>query len=158
MRYERILSRHRKPYRTRDGYLSLLPYTTAQWVRFFEKVDRPDLATDPRVTDPPTRSEHIDELYQIVARIVIGRTTAEWCEVLKDADVPMTPVLSPEDLLTDPHLTQTSFFKQCRHSSEGDIRQLGIPVSFSRTPGAIRSLAPQLDQHREEILDELKLN
>jgi crotonobetainyl-CoA:carnitine CoA-transferase CaiB-like acyl-CoA transferase len=49
MRYGRILSPHRGPYRTRDGFLSLLPYTTAQWVRFFEAVARPELATDPRV-------------------------------------------------------------------------------------------------------------
>ena len=101
MRYERILSPNRKPYRTRDGYLSLLPYTTPQWVRFFEAVGRADLAADPRVTDPSTRSEHIDELYQIVGEIVIHRTTAEWCDLLRGCDIPMTPVLSPEDLLED---------------------------------------------------------
>ena len=155
MRYERILSRHRRPYRTRDGYLSLLPYTTPQWVRFFEAVDRADMASDPRVTDPPTRSEHIEQLYQIVARILVGRTTAEWCELLKDADVPMTPVLSPEDILDDEHLKQTGFFTRWQHPSEGEIRQLQIPVRFFRTPGAIRRLAPQLDQHHQEILDEL---
>jgi crotonobetainyl-CoA:carnitine CoA-transferase CaiB-like acyl-CoA transferase len=155
MRYGRILSPHRGPYRTRDGFLSLLPYTTPQWVRFFEMVGRPDLAADPRVTDPAIRVEHIDELYQIVAGIVSGRTTAEWCELLKDADIPMTPVLSPEDLLEDVHLRQTGFFKLCEHPSEGEIRQLGIPVTFSRTPGSLRRPAPRLGEHREEILNEL---
>ena len=156
MRYERILSPNRKPYRTKDGYLSLLPYTTPQWVRFFEAVDRPDLAADPQVTDPPTRGEHIDGLYQIVADLMAQRTTAAWVELLKDADIPMTPVLSPEDLLDDEHLKQTGFFERYQHPSEGEIRQLGIPVSFSRTPGAVRRHAPRLDEHREEILGELK--
>jgi crotonobetainyl-CoA:carnitine CoA-transferase CaiB-like acyl-CoA transferase len=155
MRYERILSPNRKPYRTKDGYLSLLPYTTPQWVRFFEAVGRPELAADPRVTDPPTRGEHIGELYRIVAEIVIGRRTAEWVDLLKNADIPMTPVLSPEDLLGDGHLQAVGFFERCQHSSEGELRQLGIPVRFSRTPGAIRRLAPLLDEHREEILREV---
>jgi crotonobetainyl-CoA:carnitine CoA-transferase CaiB-like acyl-CoA transferase len=156
MRYERILSPNRKPYRTRDGYLSLLPYTTPQWIRFFNVVGRFDMTADLRVTDPPTRGEHIDELYQIVAEIITQRTTAEWIDLLKDADIPMTPVLSPEDLLNDEHLQQTGFFKRCQHPSEGEIRQLGIPVRFSRTPGTVRRLAPRLDEHREEILRELK--
>ena len=155
MRYERILSPNRKPYRTLDGYLSLLPYTTAQWVRFFQTVGRPEMTTDVRVTDPATRGEHIDELYQIVSEILIGRTTEEWRELLKEADLPMTPVLSPEDLLNDEHLQQTGFFKRCQHPTEGEIRQLSIPVRFSRTPGALRRPAPRLDEHREEILREL---
>lgn len=155
MRYERILSPNRRPFRTKDGYLSLLPYTTPQWVRFFEAVGRTDLVTDPRVTDPPTRSEHINELYQIVADAMTQRTTAEWIDLLKDADIPMSPVLSPEDLLNDEHLQQTGFFERCQHPSEGEIRQLGIPVRFSRTPGVVRRLAPRLDEHREEILREL---
>jgi crotonobetainyl-CoA:carnitine CoA-transferase CaiB-like acyl-CoA transferase len=156
MRYERILSPNRKPYRTKDGYLSLLPYTTPQWVRFFEAVDRPDLAAARQVTDPPTRGEQINGLYQIVADLMAQRTTAAWVELLKDADIPMTPVLSPEDLLDDEHLKQTGFFECYQHPSEGEIRQLGIPVSFSRTPGAVRRHAPRLDEHREEILGELK--
>lgn len=156
MQYERILSPNRKPYRTKDGYLCLLPYTTAQWSRFFEAVGRPELADDERVTDPSTRSEHIGELYQIVSEIITQRTTAEWIEVLKETDIPMTPVLSPEDLLKDEHLKQTGFFELCQHPSEGEIRQLGIPVHFSRTPGSVRRLAPRLDEHRKEILDELQ--
>ncbi len=156
MRYERILSPNRKPYRTKDGYLSLLPYTTPQWVRFFEVIGRADLAADPRVTDPPTRGDNINGLYQIVAELMAHRTTSEWIELLKDADIPMTPVLSPENLLDDEHLKETGFFDSCEHPSEGKIRQLGIPVTFSRTPGAVRRYAPRLDEHREEILMELK--
>ena len=156
MRYDRILSLNRKPYRTKDGYLSLLPYTTPQWVRFFEAVGRPELGDDARVTDPPTRGEHIDELYQVVAEIVAQRSTAEWIELLKDADIPMTPVLAPEDLLYDEHLKQTGFFERRQHPTEGEIRQLGIPVRFSRTPGDVRRLAPCLDEHGEEIRRELK--
>ncbi|MGH9935609.1 MAG: CaiB/BaiF CoA transferase family protein [Blastocatellia bacterium] len=152
MGYERVLSEYRKPYRTKDGYIGLLPYTAEQWARFFEAAGRPEMAADPRVTDPALRSRKINELYSLLAGIVAERTTAEWVELLRAADLPMTPVLSPEDLLDDEHLRAIGFFRSEAHPSEGEVRTIGIPVRFSRTPGAVRRLAPRLDEHREEIL------
>jgi crotonobetainyl-CoA:carnitine CoA-transferase CaiB-like acyl-CoA transferase len=154
MGYERVLSKHRKPYRTKDGYIGLLPYTADQWARFFEAAGRPEMAADPRVTDPALRNRKIDELYSLLAEIVAERTTAEWVELLRVADLPMTPVLSPEDLLDDEHLRALGFFRHEEHPSEGEVRTIGIPVRFSRTPGEIRRLAPRLDEHRKEILSE----
>jgi crotonobetainyl-CoA:carnitine CoA-transferase CaiB-like acyl-CoA transferase len=154
--YERVLSKHRRPYRTKDGYIGLLPYTAEQWARFFEAADRPDMATDPRVTDPALRNRKIDELYSLLAEIVAERTTAEWVELLRVADLPMTPVLSPEDLLDDEHLQALGFFRHEVHPSEGEVRTIGIPVRFSRTPGEIRRLAPRLDENREEIVSEAR--
>ncbi|MGE0132346.1 MAG: CaiB/BaiF CoA transferase family protein [Blastocatellales bacterium] len=154
MGYERVLSEHRKPYRTKDGYIGLLPYTAEQWARFFEAAGRPEMASDPRVTDPALRSQNINELYRLMAEIVAERTTAEWVERLRAADLPITPVLSPEDLLEDEHLRAIGFFQREDHPSEGEVRTIGIPVRFSRTPGAVRRLAPRLDEHREEILQE----
>jgi len=154
MGYERVLSEHRKPYRTKDGHIGLLPYTAEQWARFFEAAGRPEMAADPRVTDPAMRSQNINELYGLLAQIVVERTTAEWVELLAAADLPVTPVLSPEDLLEDEHLRAIGFFRREEHPSEGEVRTIGIPVRFSRTPGVIRRLAPRLDEHREEILRE----
>jgi crotonobetainyl-CoA:carnitine CoA-transferase CaiB-like acyl-CoA transferase len=154
MGYERVLSEHRKPYRTKDGYIGLLPYTAEQWARFFEAAGRPEMAADPRVTDPALRSRKIAELYALLAEIVAERTTAEWVELLRTADLPMTPVLSPEDLLDDEHLQALGFFQREEHPSEGEVRTMGIPVRFSRTPGDIRRLAPRLNEHSEEILME----
>lgn len=153
--YQRLLSPYRKPYRTRDGYLAMIPYTTAQWQRFFEAAGRLDLLNDPRITDPTVRSQHIGELYEILSSLVAERNTAEWLELLKDADIPMSPVASPGDLLHDPHLAALNFFRREPHPSEGDLRAIGIPVRFSRTPGEVRRLAPGLGEHRAEIIGEL---
>lgn len=155
MGYERVLSPHRKPYATRDGFLALMPYTTAQWQRFFAIAGRADLTDDSRVTSAEERSRHIGELYGILSDLVAQKTTAEWMTLLGDADIPMTPVNTPEDLLDDPHLAAIDFFRHETHASEGEIRTIGIPVRFSRTPGTVRRLAPRLDEHREEILDEI---
>ncbi len=152
MGYERVLSPNRRPYRTRDGYIGLLPYTTAQWQRFFTAAGEDALACDPRVADASKRSRNINALYAELARIVATRTTAEWVALLKGADIPMTPVRTPDDLLEDPHLAAVDFFREVDHPSEGRMRTLGIPVTFSRTPGAVRSLPPRLNEHRGEIL------
>ncbi len=152
MGYERVLSPNRKPYRTQDGYIGLLPYTTAQWQRFFAAAGESALAADPRVSDASRRSQNIDMLYAELARIVATKTTAQWEALLKDADIPMTPVRTPDDLLKDPHLAAVDFFHEVDHPSEGHMRTLGIPVAFSRTPGSVRSLPPRLDEHRDEIL------
>ncbi len=155
MGYDRVLSPHRRPYRTRNGHIGLLPYTTAQWKRFFDVAGRPDLAADARVADPVTRSQHINELYAILAEVVAERTTEEWLEVLANADVPVTRIMTLEELLREEHLERTGFFRGETHASEGEIRTIGIPVRFSRTPGDIRRQAPRLGEHREEILREV---
>jgi crotonobetainyl-CoA:carnitine CoA-transferase CaiB-like acyl-CoA transferase len=153
--YQRILSEHRRPYRTKDGFIGLLPYTTKQWQSFFAVAGKPEMISDPRVTDPTVRGQHVGELYRMVTELIAERTTAEWVEQLRAADVPITPVLSPDDLLHDEHLQALNFFALEQHPSEGELRTIGIPIHFSRTPGELRRHAPNLDEHRAEILQEL---
>jgi len=151
MGYERVLSPHRRPYRTRDGYIGLLPYTNAHWLSFFELAGKPEYAADLRFKTPEARAQYIDAVYGVLANLVLQRSTAEWVGLLRGADIPMTPILSPEDLLEDVHLQAVGFFKPEVHPSEGEIRAIGIPVTFSRTPGTVRRLAPRLGEHTQEI-------
>src|SRR5690625_816647 len=146
MGYERVLSSHRRPYQTKDGYIAILPYTTGQWKRFFEQSGYPQYADEPRFMDESLRGQHIHELYGILADIIRSRTTQEWLTQLADADIPIVPVSQLEDLLDDPHLTATGFFKTVSHPSEGDITLASPPVNFSRTPARLRSLPPTLNQ------------
>jgi crotonobetainyl-CoA:carnitine CoA-transferase CaiB-like acyl-CoA transferase len=155
MGYDRVLSPHRRPYRTKDGFIGLMPYSTAQWQQFFEIAGKPQYAADVRFMEHAARSENIDELYRILSEILVERSTAEWIQLLEGADIPMAPVRSPEDLLEDEHLRAIGFFQRDTHSSEGEIRTVSNPVRFSRTPGSIERLAPRLNEHRKEILEEI---
>ena len=65
--YERMLAPNRRPYRTQDGYMAIMPYTTQQWMRFLECIGRSDLMSQDWVSDPVKRSANIDRLYQIIA-------------------------------------------------------------------------------------------
>jgi len=124
----------------------MLPYTTAQWARFFTLADRPDLAADPRYADPASRSANIDTLYATLADIVSRRTTAQWLELLADADIPHGEVPRFEDVLDDRHLRETGMVFEYEHPTEGRLRSVGIPTRFSRTPGNIRAW-PQALEH-----------
>jgi crotonobetainyl-CoA:carnitine CoA-transferase CaiB-like acyl-CoA transferase len=57
--YSRMLAPDRKPHRTADGHICILPYTDRHWRDFFRIAGRPELADDPRLTDAPTRSRHV---------------------------------------------------------------------------------------------------
>ncbi|MGB6102897.1 MAG: CoA transferase [Pusillimonas sp.] len=153
MGYARLLSSHRRPYRTSNGYIALLPYTTGQWQRFFIVAGRPEIAQQERVGEPALRSQEIDALYQILAQIVAGKTTEQWLALLADEDIPHASVNTLDDLLDDEHLRAIGLFQAVKHETEGGMKTLGIPVAFSRTPGSIRRLAPTLGGHSStEIL------
>jgi crotonobetainyl-CoA:carnitine CoA-transferase CaiB-like acyl-CoA transferase len=140
MGYGRVLSPYRKPYRTRDGFASVVPYTDAQWQRFFALSGHPELAADARFASARARSTNFDALYRFLSDIVLLRTTDEWIKLLGPADIPVAAVISPEELLEDEHLNQTGFFVKREHPTEGTVRLMNIPTKFSRTPGRIAKL------------------
>ena len=154
--YSRLLNPYRKPFRTRDGYIGVVPYTDVQWRRFFEIAGRPELASESRFRTLTDRSRHFAELYRLVEETLATRSTAEWSAALQEADIPFAPVNSVADLLDDPHLRAIGFWRESEHPSEGRIRSAGIPVRFSETPGDIRRHAPGLGEHTQEILREIE--
>jgi crotonobetainyl-CoA:carnitine CoA-transferase CaiB-like acyl-CoA transferase len=152
--YARMLDAYRKPFRTRDGYMGVVPYNDVQWRRFFELAGRPELGDDPRFRTQTERSRHFTELYSLVEETLAHRTTGEWTALLQKADIPFSPVNSVADLVEDAHLRATGFWHDVDHPTEGRLRMPGIPVSFSDTPGSIRRHAPNIGEHTEEVLRE----
>ena len=103
--------------------------------KFFAAVGRPELADDPRFADQPSRSKNIDALYAIVTEVMPTKTSAEWLTLLEEADIPVMPMNTPEDLFDCPHLTAVGMFPVVDHPTEGKIRHIKVPVHFSKTPG-----------------------
>jgi crotonobetainyl-CoA:carnitine CoA-transferase CaiB-like acyl-CoA transferase len=155
--YPRLLNDYRRPFRTQDSYMSVVPYTDAQWQRFFALVGHPEMAQDPRYQTLNSRSRHFPALYRFVEESLAQRSTAAWSEALADADIPFAPVNAFDDLLRDPHLAATQFWHESEHPTEGRIVQAGIPVRFSRTPGQVRRHAPSLGEHTDEILGDIRM-
>ncbi len=155
-RYPRVVSRFRRPYQTRDGYIAVLPYNDAQWTRFFETIGRPDLMREPRFASVGERTRNIDALYELLAKEMTTRTSAEWLEALRQADVPAVPVKSlPELVKDDPHLHQTGFFQEVEHPTEGRVVMTAPPARMPASPLGLRRHAPGLGEHTVDILREL---
>ena len=153
--YRRLLTPERRPYKTKDGYICAMPYTDRQWQRFFELIDRTDLKADPRFTNMGMRTKHIQELYRIVVDAIARKTTAEWLDLLEQADVPVMPMHSLETLVQDPHLRQTGFFSVVDHPTEGKIRSMAVPTKWSESVPQVTRQAPRLGQHSMEVLEEI---
>lgn len=155
--YSRILNDYRKPYKSRDGYIAVVPYTDEQWQRFFSLTDQFSAEDMERFRTQQSRSEHFAELYEMLERVVAMRGNAEWIALLSEADIPYAPVNSVEDLIEDPHLNATGFWHRVDHPTEGALRMTGIPIRYSRTPGSIRRHAPTLGEHTDEVLRQIGL-
>lgn len=154
--YARLLAPDRKPLQTRDGHVCALIYNDKQWKRFFEMLGRNDAETDPRLKNQSTRTTHIAEIYADLAKIFLTKTTAEWTELLNEADIPVMPLHDLHSILDDPHLVATGFFEQIDHPSEGRIKGMRIPSRWSATQPASPGPAPRLGEHDEEIRREAR--
>ena len=153
--YSRILNPQRRPYATQDGALCVLPYTTAQWLRFFKLIGRDDLAQDPLLQDPLARTARIPELYEIIAKVMPSRTTQVWVDALIENDIMFGSVNSIDDLIADQHLRALNMFPVVEHPTEGAIRLIGFPISFSESPCGLYRLPPKLGEHSRQVLAEI---
>ena len=153
--YARLLNRFRKPFKTSDGYVAVVPYNDQQWNRFFEIAGKPEMIRDPRYATVLARSNYFAELYRFIEETLATRATAHWAAAFAAAELPFAVVNSFEALFDDPQLKATGFWKRVEHPTEGAVNVPGIPVKFSGTPGAIRRLAPNLGEHTEEVLREV---
>ncbi len=152
--YTRLMSHHRKPYKTKDGYIAVLPYMNNHWKTFCEKAGRQDLIDDDRFKNLSSRVENIDDTYAETGKILSTKTTQEWLDIFADTKVPVIVVNSLEDLFTDPHLEAVGFWQEFDHPTEGKLKMPGFPAKFSETPATIRKHAPNFGEHSIEILAE----
>ena len=152
--YTRLMSHHRKPYKTKDGYIAVLPYMNNHWQTFCEKAEREDLIEDERFKDLSSRVKNIDDTYSETGKILATKTTQEWLDIFAGTKVPVIVVNSLEDLFHDPHLEAVDFWKSFDHPTEGQLKMPGFPSKFSKTPASIRKHAPKLGEHSKEILAE----
>ena len=150
--YERMLAKNRRPYKTRDGYIAIMPYTTQQWTRFLECVGKADLLAADWVKDPVKRSANVEALYQIIADAAPSRTTAEWLALLDERDIPCGPVNALDDLFGEPHLSAAGLFEEVTHPSEGRLRTVRSPFRVTGSERKPDRPAPRVGEGSQSIL------
>ncbi|MFT4266193.1 MAG: CoA transferase [Xenophilus sp.] len=154
--YPRVMAPWRKPYRTLDGHVCMMPYTDVHWRRFFEAVGEPQLAQDARFADQASRTCHIAELLEILSRHVETRDTRHWLQTCERLEIPAAPVACMDDLPGDAHLAATGFFASVHDAAMGEVRFPRPPVRIDGAQAPI-VMPPRLGQHTRELLREAGL-
>lgn len=153
--YARMLAHDRAPYKTSDGYMCVLIYNDNHWRAFFKLIGQEAMfATDARFSSHEARSRNIAEVYAFAAEHLKLRTNAEWEKLLREADIPSAPMKTVGDVLNDPHLAATGFFKDTVHPSEGRLREMALASHWSGADEMPHRPAPRLGEHSAEILRE----
>ena len=153
--YPRQSSPNRRPYKTKDGFVAVLPYSDEQWLRFFKLVGKDETLKDSRFSTLKSRNENIDLLYQILSNELTKKETDYWLEALKRSDIPAAKVNFPEEIFKDKHLQETNFFRETNHPSEGNLLYPKFPVEFKNTNNDETLHAPNLGENTKEILVDL---
>lgn len=151
--YQRLLTRHRGPHRTADGYLALLPYSDADWRAIFTAAGAEDELAEPEYASVRARHGNPDKVYARLAELIGTKTTAQWVQIASRAGVPFGLVPSMQELADDPVLNR-GVLTEAEHPHIGPYRQIRPPINYSRTPASVRRAAPLVGENTEEILHE----
>jgi crotonobetainyl-CoA:carnitine CoA-transferase CaiB-like acyl-CoA transferase len=141
-------------FETADGVLVVAVGSERQWPRFCEAVGLPELATDPRFATNGDRVDHRTELRPLIADRLARRPTAEWAAALEAAEVPFGPIADVSEAFDSPEAAELGMSVEVDHPALGVLRQVGIPIRFESTPGAVRTPPPLLGEHTDEVLVE----
>lgn len=158
--YHRIMSPSRKPFRTGDGYIALLPYTVAQWTRVLTALGREDVVGEAWFRSDGERSKRSGDLYAILDAVLAGRTSREWLAFFEALDVPCGPVNTLEGLLEDPHLAAVGLFEPgydtAADPAAANVRRaVRQPVLWRGVERRPDRLAPTVGADTDAILAEL---
>jgi len=151
--FRRVLSRYRKPFRTRDGYMCILPYSDSNWSDFFRFTGRTEFQGDPRFAVLADRVQHIDLLYSIVEEEAPHFSNAEWQAFCDSVSIPCMPVKNLDEVLHDEHLAAVNMFTLHEHPTEGPYRVVRSPVEFAE-PFQVRHHGPRLGEDSLAVLRE----
>ena len=93
-----------------------------------------------------------EEITDYLKQLFLTKTRDEWFEFLSQKDIPVGKVYSLDEVFTDPQVLHRKMVIEVKHPTEGKVKQVGIAIRLSDTPGKIRSLSPILGEHTKEIL------
>ena len=145
-------------FRVRDGYINIAASGQHMWKRLCDALEAAELFEDPRFSTPGRRSRNRDALNMILEEKLQTKTSAEWVEVLNAAGVPCGPILPIDQVFTNEQVRHLGLAQSVVHPQLGPLQVLGLPVTLSRTPGAVRTPTAEKGEHSDQILRELGIS
>jgi formyl-CoA transferase len=147
-------------FRTQDGAMMLAIGNNGQFARFCEAAGQPGLACDERFATNALRVQHRAELSRQLDAVTRTRTTSEWIALLEDKAVPCGPINDIAQAFEDEQVKARGLAVTLpRRAGDGVARIASVasPLRLAATPPVLRTAAPALGQHTDEVLAELGL-
>jgi alpha-methylacyl-CoA racemase len=139
------------PYEAADGYVTMGALEPQFWARFCNGVGRADLIE-------AQYAESGSDAWAQIAEIFRSRTRAEWKAFNDGHDAMIEPVLDLDEALSSQLVRAREMVVEWEQPAIGPVRELGVPVKLSRTPGTVHAPAPALGEHTREVLAEAGLS
>ncbi|WP_130808065.1 CaiB/BaiF CoA transferase family protein [Senegalia massiliensis] len=143
-----------EPFDTKDGEIMIAAGNDALWAKLCRVLGREDMINDERFKTNPLRGKNYEELRPLLHKEFLLKTTDEWKDILTNAGVPNGPINKIEDVVKDPQVLSRDMIVEVEHKKAGKTKVPGVPIKMSETQGEIRTPAPLLGEHNEEVLNE----
>ena len=151
----RLLSPHNQPVKTKDGYISFTINTDVQVKAFLKITDRTEFLSDERFQTVASRAKYVSEWFEIRGAALDSRTTEEWLEVFRKADLPAMPCHTLETLTQDPHLKAVELINFENHPTEGKTAVIRSTIQVDGVYPSARSSAAPCGWDTKAILHDL---
>lgn len=143
-------------FRTRDGWVLVQSVGGPLFERWARLMGEPEWLDDPRFQDDISRGDNGALISERLAAWCAERTTSDVLTAMEEARIPAGPVLSPQQVLDDPHVAARSLFQPLAYPGAArPAPVMDTPVHLSATPGSVRHRAPTLGEHTDSLLQEL---
>lgn len=140
-------------YEASDGWFFLSCSDDDSWARLCAALDRNGLVEN--YPDRSARESHDAEIGFILEGIFINESRGHWLSRLRATDVRCAEVRFGRDAHSDAQAVHLGLTADTVSPDAGPIRQMGVPIRFSRTPGVIQGPSPALGQHTDDVLSEM---
>ena len=141
-------------YKTRDGrwiWLAMLQ-PNAYWPAFCVSIKMPELEKDHRFATQENRATNCQELIHIIEGVIAEKTMQEWEQIFRSHNVLYGRSQTTTEVVNDPQALANDFFVTVEHPEAGEMRIVTTPVKFRQKPAQVKTTAPEIGQHTEEIL------
>lgn len=138
--------------RCKDGeYFTIGAAEPHLWANLCRALGRKDLIAE----HEPASEDRANRVIEELRNIFITRTRDEWFALLGDKNACVGPVYDIEEVCRDPQVLHRQMITEIDHPVLGRVKQLGVPIKLSHTPGSIRSLGVPTGQDTADVLQEL---
>jgi len=145
-------------YETRDGFMIVSTVAHREFAAFARAADKPEWLDDPRFQNAAGLVKYAKERLEMMAEVLLTRTTEEWLAALDAEDVPCGPVLRRAEMHENAQIRANQILVESDHPVVGRVRQARPAERMNGTPSVIRRPAPVLGEHTQEVLQELGLS